>query len=109
MTSTSGASFALMLRPAGRLDVGQALRVEALLFVVFARERLHHADRRQHFLDDESNSPSFFRTAREAFLIRRVIVIDDEEEHRRHRQRDQRESPVEPEHHADHPDQCQQR
>ena len=74
-TITSTIGVKLCFQPPGpqrQFDIFQALFFEALLLVVLARKRLDHAHRSQDFLHDRRNSPSFFRTCREDFLINRV-------------------------------------
>ena len=109
ITSTTGASLALRLRASqAGLDVGQALGVESLLFVVFPREGLDHADGRQHFLHDGEQLAFLLAHRPRGLLDAPRVAVHHHEEHRHHRQRDEREAPVEVEHDPDHADQRHQ-
>ena len=83
-------------------DVGQALGVESLLFVVLPRKGLDDPDRRQHFLDDRQQVAFLLAHRARGLLDPPRVAVDHQEEHRHHRQGNEREAPVEIEHHPDH-------
>ncbi len=106
MTSTIGGKARLHaagLQPG--LHAVQAAGLEALLFVVFAGERLHDADRGQD-LGDARQQRAFLLAddARRRFDSTRDGV-DDQEEDGCDRERNQRKPPVDPQHHSHHADQ----
>ncbi len=106
MISTIGASFAFSPRARNAISTLSRLSSSSRrLFVILARERLHHADRRQDFLDGRNDLALLLADLARGFLDQPRVVEHDQEQQRRHRQRDQRESPVDVEHHRDHADQ----
>ena len=108
MISTIGDSLAFRLARLQRdLDRFQALFLQAPLFVLFARESLHHADGREHFLDDGDDLAFFLAHLARRLLDQARVAVDHDEQRRRHGEGDQREAPVDVEHHADHADQRQ--
>ena len=83
---------AARLKP-GR-DVLPAFPVEAPIFVVFARERLHDLDGGEH-LGDAGEQFAFLPFDVAGGLLDPLRVeVDDQEQHRDDRQPDQREPPV---------------
>ncbi len=87
-----------------RLDALEALGIEALTFEGALREDLDHANGRQALLDDRHDlalTPAHVvgRGAHEM-----AQPVDEQREQRGHRQRDQREVPVQREHHDEHAD-----
>ena len=78
--------------------------LEPSLLVVFSGERFHHANRREHFLQDRHDLALFTADGARSSLDAARETIDDQKEHRRNRKSDQRKLPVEIEHYADHAD-----
>ena len=91
------------------LDVLEALALEPLLLVVFARERLDHANRGEDLRDHRHQLAFLLPDVARGALDAPREGVHHQEEHRRDRQRDQREAPVQIEHHGDDADQRQQR
>ena len=91
---------AARLQPGG--DVLPAFPVEPPILVVFARERLHHLDRGQHFGDAGHQLAFLLLDEARGLLDPLRVEVDDHEHHRRDRQPDQREAPVHVEHDAEH-------
>ena len=93
--------------PQRRSDAFQALLLEASDLEIFAGKCLDDADRGERFLHHRDHVAFFLaHLARRPFDAAREAV-DDQEEQRGDRQRDQREMPVDIKHHAEHADQRQ--
>ena len=80
----------------------KTLFFQAPALIVLPRERLDHTDRRQHFFDDRNNLALFLANFSGSLLDTARVAVNHQEEDRGHGERDQRESPVEIEHDADH-------
>ena len=109
MMSTSGGSLALTLRAAqAEHDAGLTLLVEPAFLELFPGERLHHADGGDRFLDDRGDLALLLLDGARGPFDVAGDAIDHDEQERRHRQPDQRKSPVEVEHDRQHADERQQ-
>lgn len=89
------------------LDILQALPLEAALLVVLARERLHDSDRREDLSHEGDQRALLLPDVARRGLDAPRETVHHHEEHGRDRQRDQREPPVQVEHHTEDADQRQ--
>ena len=89
------------------LDILEALFLQAMHFVILARERLYHAHGGKHLLHYGNHLALFFAHLARSFSDAARVFENDQPEHRRNRQCNQRKLPVDVEHHADHADQGQ--